>query len=407
MSFYSISQLKESVSSILSGIDLNNVSDLYGAFEAADRTLVQQADIPEASGIQNITLYAGVIDYPCDTKIFGTAINDIRPQGVSRWPGDFVFKMFADDFDRNKIWGLQNSTMATFQYNKGTPLIRIVSTYVRQEIILDPMTALNNWTAGGGASGLALDSTVFYQAPASLRFNLGASASPGYISETLQSSLDLNGYQGVGVIFLAVEVPDGDAITSFTVRIGTDSSNYYEVTNTEGFLGAFPSGEWFLVDFDLAGATTVGSPNISNINYLDVITNYNGTAQNNVRMGGLWISLPNLFQILFQSPAIFLSTQGTVSSTITGVDDQIILNEAAYNIYLYECAEEVLRRTGGALADSRMGDLHDKLHGRRARNGTTVEPGLYDIYRGDNPSQELRTAGNWYQGQNYRTRPYT
>lgn len=79
-----VSQYKDQVAAILSGMNLNSVTDLNGTLERAARTLVQKADIPEASGIQNITLYSGVFDYECDTNIFGTAIVDIRPQGVSR-----------------------------------------------------------------------------------------------------------------------------------------------------------------------------------------------------------------------------------------------------------------------------------------------------------------------------------
>jgi hypothetical protein len=115
MSLKTVANLKDSVAGILSGIDLNNVDNLNGALERAARVLVQQADIPEASGIQNITLYSGVYDYPCNSNVFGTAINDIRPQGVTREPQDFVYKRYPSDFDRMKQW-LPNGTMCAFQH---------------------------------------------------------------------------------------------------------------------------------------------------------------------------------------------------------------------------------------------------------------------------------------------------
>ena len=79
MALHSVSALKNSVGGLLSGIDLGNVQDLNGCLERAVSTFLQLADVPEASGIQNITLYSGVYDYLCDTRIFGTTINDIRP----------------------------------------------------------------------------------------------------------------------------------------------------------------------------------------------------------------------------------------------------------------------------------------------------------------------------------------
>src|ERR1035437_1838910 len=97
-----VSNLKDEVAGLLSGLDLTNVDSLYGAFQRAARVLTQRAPIPETQGTQNITLYSGVTDYLIDTRIFGTSIYDIRPQGISRTAWDFVFKKFGDDFDRQK-----------------------------------------------------------------------------------------------------------------------------------------------------------------------------------------------------------------------------------------------------------------------------------------------------------------
>ena len=99
MALHTISEVKDSVSGLLSGVDLNNVDDLNGCLTRAASTLVQKADVPEASGTQNITLYSGVFDYSCDSRIFGTAIVDIRPQGISRSPVNFVSKIDQEQFD--------------------------------------------------------------------------------------------------------------------------------------------------------------------------------------------------------------------------------------------------------------------------------------------------------------------
>ena len=109
---HTVANLKDSVAAILSGIDINNVENLNGALERSARTLVQQADIPEASGTQNLTLYGGVYDYLCDSKIFGTAVNDIRPQGVSRTPLDYVYTLYGDDFDRTKAYVRTGTNLA-------------------------------------------------------------------------------------------------------------------------------------------------------------------------------------------------------------------------------------------------------------------------------------------------------
>lgn len=394
---HSVAQLKDSVAGLLSGIDLSNVDNLDGALERAARTMVQEADIPEASNTQNITLYSGVTDYLCDPRIFGTAINDIRPQGISRTINDFVYKKPGEMFDRTKNY-LYNGTMATFEYVNGVPIIRIVSTLPTQKIIIDPMTSTDGWVAAGSASGLTLDPTVFYQSPASLRFTLTGS-STGTLTKTLSNALDMSTYQNVGVAFLAIRIPDGATATDLTniaLRLGSDNGNYDEVTETEGFLGAWVSGEWLLVAYDFAGATGAGTPDWSSIQYVQVRLAHTATMVN-FRVGGLWMSLPTPAQILYQSAAIFKATGLPASTVITTDDDTIILNDPAYNIYEYESAKSILQQTGATESNPMMQTFDIALHG----NGNT-KIGLYKLFQGDNPSQELRMVGSYYDmGQSY------
>jgi len=392
-----VASLKDSVSAILSNIDLSNVSNLNGALERGARTLVQKADVPEASGTQNIVLYSGVFDYLCDTKIFGTAINDIRPQGVSRTPNDYVYKTFGQPFDRNKQW-LPNGTMTTFEYQNGVPIIRIVSRETQQQVILSPMNQTTGWTAGGSASGLVQDNAVYYQSPASLRFNLTGS-STGTLTNTLSSTVNISSYEGVGVAFLAIDIPTGSTasnLTSIALRLGSTASDYDEVTSTSGFLGSWVSGNWLLVAFDMSTATATGTPDWSEIDYIQVRLAHTASFTN-FRVGGLWISQPSPAQILYQSAAIFLPTGSTTAlETITANTDTIILNNPAYTLYEYECALAILQQTSGGKGDSMTARLQEELNG----NGVNSF-GLYGRFRGDNPSQELRTIGSYYSGDSY------
>lgn len=394
MALKTVSQYKDSVAGLLSGIDLSNVDNLNGALERAARTLVQQADVPEACGTQNLMLYDGVTDYECDTKIFGTAINDIRPQGISRSINDFVYKKPGEMFDRTKGY-LSNGTMATFEYVNGVPIIRIVSTLPQQKIEIDTMTSTTGWTAAGSASGLTTDTTVYYQSPASLRFTLTGS-STGTLEKTLSSSLDMSTYENVGVAFLAIRIPDGATasnLTSIALRLGSDSSNYDSVSSTEGFLGAWTAGEWLLVAFDYAGASSTGTPDWSAIDYVQVRFAHTGTFTN-FRVGGLWMSLPSPVQILFQSAAIFKASGAQPTETITSDDDTIILNNPAYTIYEYEGALSILQQTGATESNQMMQTFKTILHGNNVNDF-----GLYGLFRGDNPSQELRMVGSWYDGE--------
>jgi hypothetical protein len=387
-----ISNLKDSVAALLSGIDINNVDNLYPAFERAARVFVQKAKIPETLGTQNLIIYDKVTDYLINSSIYGTQVIDIRPQGISRNQNDFVFKKFQDDFDRNKSWTWQG-TQATFTYSAGTPIIRIASSHTRPATVLDGMNSKTGWVAGGSASGLALDETFYYQQPGALRFNLANAGSQGTLTKTI-NSIDLTPYFGVGVAFMAVELPT-TGFTSFELRIGSSSGNYYTVTNTTGTLG-FSINEWMLVAFDQSLATTVGIPDITKISYIQVLFNYNGTVQANVRVGDLFIALPTPMQVLYMT-AGFFSVAGVVSNSITADTDVIILNDSAYTIYEYECALSVLQQIGGATSDSMTARIDNILNGAiNARTGAVVQLGLYENYKSDNPSESLRSVGFWY-----------
>lgn len=396
MALHTVAQLKDGVSGLLSGVDLNNVDNLDGALERAARTLVQKADVPEASGVQNITLYNGVYDYACDTRVFGTAITDIRPQGVSRNVADFVYKNPPEQFDRTKGY-LSNGTRTTFEYSNGVPIIRIVSTQTIAKVNVDTMGSDDGWTAAGSASNLTEDTAVYYNQPASLRFTLTGS-SAGTLTKTLTSSLDISGYEDVGVAFLAIQIPTGSTasdLTSIALKLGSDSSNYDSVSETEGFLGAWVSGEWLLVAYDFSGATSTGTPDWSAIDYVQITLNHTATFTN-FRVGGLWISQPCQAQILYQSAAIFKAGSSNTTTTITNDDDVIILNDPAYTIYEIESARSVLQQTGASESSAVMQGFFTQLHG----SGEDV--GLYAHFRGDNPSQELRMIGSYYDnGNNY------
>ncbi len=386
MALKTVANLRDSVSGMLSGLDLNNVFDLNGCFERAISTQIQKADIPEASNTQNINLYSGVYNYSCNSRVFGTEIKDIRPQGISRNPWDYVYKKPSETFDRLKGY-LDNGTMATFEYSNGLPIIRIVSKIPVPENVIDSMDSTTGWTAAGSASGLTLDSSVYYQSPSSLRFLL-TGASTGTLTKTLSSTLDLSSYEDVGVAFLAIRIPDNSTatdITSIQLKLGSDSTNYNNVSSTTGFLGSWTSGNWLLVSFDFSGASQTGTPDWSAIDYIQIsITTL--TTQTNFRVGGLWISQPSPHQIFFQSAAIFIpSGSTTAQTTITATTDTITLNDPAYNIYLHESALEVLGNTSGGGGDSMRESTEKKL----------LE--LYARFRAKNPSESLNNIDNYYE----------
>lgn len=302
-----IADLKEDVSAILTGVDLDDVPNVYGSFERAVSTFIQKAPVLEASGRDPIMLYDGVTDYLAPATIFGGALVDIRPQGVPRNAWDDVQKMPILRFDLSKNYCTPSGYRVTFESRKQNIIMRIAQGFANRSITLDSMTDTDGWVLSGNGTGLAQDTTVFYHQPGSLRFNLPVSGSQAILTKNLSSALDLSNYQGVGVAFLAIYMPNATDISSVAVKIGSSPTDYYEISETEGFLGAFYVNDFFLIAYDLAGVLPTGSPDFSAVDYIQVLVNYDGIAIPNVRVGDFFISLPSAHEVLFYSPAVFVN----------------------------------------------------------------------------------------------------
>lgn len=379
MTLFTIGALKDGVSGLLQGLDLNNVIGLHKALERAARTLVQKADVPEASAKQAITLYDGVYDYAAPTNIFGGSLIDFRPQGNSRNANDYVYKKGIEQFDRTKAL-LPNGYMLTFENNKGVGIVRVASPKPSARVNLDNMDVITGWTAGGSASGLAKDETVYYNSPSSLRFTLTGS-SIGTLTKAI-NQIDIDTYEDVCVGFLAIRTPSIANLTSISVRVGSSATAYDEVTDTDGFLGAFTVGEWLLVAFDFSGAASTGTPDWNAIDYIQVRVAHSGTITN-FYVGGFWLALPSPHEMIYQTAAIFLQG-GALSKTITDDNTEVVLNDAAYNLYEHECAITVAEQASGGNLDGVALGYKNKL-----------DKELYPMYRADNPSEEIRNIGSY------------
>lgn len=384
---YNVGQLKDGVAGLLSGTNVDRVTGVYKVFERAARKLVQKADIPEATGKYKFDMYAGVYDYLAPEQIFGGAVVDVRQQGVSRWYGDKTEKLPVEFFDRNKGI-LASGTAITFEYEDGLQIMRIVTNRALLSAGLDYMESTTGWTAGGSIASVSQDTTDYYSIPASLRFTLTGD-DVGTLTKTI-TTMNLESFRNVGVAFLAVKIPTGATLADLAgieARIGSSATAYDSVSVTSGYLGAWKLGSWLLLAFDMAASTSTGTPDWTAINYLQLRLTHASTFTN-FRVGGMWIALPVPHEMIYQTSALFVSN-GTRGLTITDDEDTIVLNDAAYNIYEHECALGVAVQQN---MDKKANTIRTILYGKEGTN----DEGLYAEYRGDNPSQEIRTVGSYY-----------
>ena len=386
-----VGALKDGVAGLLTRKNLNSVSNLYNALERAFRTFQQKAPVAEAMTSLLVTLYDGVTSYTAPSPIFGSSVKDIRPVGQTRWVDDMVYRQSGEDFDRSKNYGTDGYSVS-FETESGLNIMRLATRFTTPKIVLDPMSDITHWTMGGTLSGLAVDQSYLYMNPASLRMNLTGAGS-GYIERTLNQKVDLTKYIGVAQVFLALEIPV-TSLSAVELRLGSDASNYYVVSANQGMLGAWSTNDFLDTPFDLSVATKVGNPVVTAIDYVRLTFSTVGTI-NNLRCGYLWTSLPSQHKVMFTTTGIF-KHGSAISNFITDDTDVILLNDSAYNLYEHECAITVGLQEGGTLGEGLINTINSILNGARARNGAVIQLGLYDKFKADNPSEEIRMIGNWY-----------
>lgn len=281
--------------------------------------------------------------------------------------------------------------MLDLEYDKGVGIIGVSSNVPLPKLELATFSNADDYTAGGSASTPITDNVNFWENPASIRFNL-TGASTGTITGDI-SSVDASKYEGVGVVFLAIQTPSATNLTNIEARVGSSSSDYVSVTETEGFLGAWQANTWLLVAFDLSAASETGTVNWAAIDYIQVrITT--GATLSNFRLGGMWVSMPSINEIIYQTAAIFKNSSGDLSNTITSDNNYIILNDAAFTILEFGGAKEVAFQMSGGVHTDQIKGFEEIL------TGNNVQEGLYQRYAANNPSNALRQIDSYYDGEN-------
>lgn len=328
---YSVNTANADLLAVTHGLTINSIPNINGLHNRTARKLIADID-PIETVRKNLTvtpLFSQVWDYACPADLKGNRIIDISPQYI-RSPGQVITQTFNQPFDIDKNFAFPPSEF-TIQWNNQVKTIRINDTTLPQGTVLDSCDAVNTWATGGTASSLTEDNVNFASGSGSLSFN--ATTGTGSISETLPSTLNLSAQLNQASWFYYLYLPTGSQLTSTEIRLGSSSSNYYSrvltVTN-EG--NAFATG-WNLIRGDWLGATVVGSPNVTALNYLyigvTVTANQTGIKVDNIiSTMGLYRTLEYYSKYLFRD-----AVTGAFQETVTDTSNLINLDTDSYNLY--------------------------------------------------------------------------
>lgn len=331
---YSILNLKQDLTGVLHGTQLNQIQNLDGVINRAARQLLLDIDPQETKRVLEFVnpIFNTVFDYPIAADVKGNKLIDIRPQ-VQRIPRDIWTQQYNQAFDIAKQNIFNSQDMFTMNFNTGIKTIRLNSPFLNAPIIVNQIEAIatnGTWATGGTASNITVNNSNFVQGAGSLQFD--ATTGAAYLENSNMTAVNLSTYLNQSSLFSNVYVPTGSNLTSVNLRFGSSSANYYSVTVTQNQQGiAFVNG-WNLCQFIWSTATVVGAPNSAAINYARITLNLTANATA-CKINGLNSILGTILEYEYYSKYMFRDAiTGAFQETVTDDSNLVNLDTESYNL---------------------------------------------------------------------------
>ena len=386
---FEVSAAKTALTGMMHGGNLDEVRNVENVFERASRNMMARYKPIGNRKIDTLTLYNGVIDYsaPSDFR----ELIDLRPQ-VNRGVVDNFTRLFTEEFDRRK----KNNTLS-IRYNSGVVSIREIKSFTPGNSTIhqmDSITANGTWAVGGDAENLTADGNNKVAGSASLNFDLDGSGTSGFIENSSMRQVDWTIYDEQVPVFASTFIPLVAAITSYTLRWGNDSSNYWSRTVTVPHDYASLQLGWNLLRFDWNGATETGTVNPAQIDYIRFTVTYDGNAETDIRVDKIFVALGVVFELEYYSKFLFRTPGGVWQGTIENDETTIELDDSEYNIFLYESLMEAAQQSEGEDATFDMRYAKLQLFGDPSNKD---DVGLYKLAKQEHPSESMRGRSTYYK----------
>lgn len=294
----------------------------------------------------NPTKRVKIFDYlngESDYSILNTlGISDYKAIKTIRKVNDNIRNFdHSDERDlSNRIGGGSTFDAFTVEERDNDNVLRITHGSGKQRKSIAPLDSLTEdgtWAViGADGSNLTVDTNRFKQGAGSFNFDLGAySSGYGGIKNTTLTALDLTDFNTIGhwrvwADLQKISSANLALISGFTLIWGSDTSNYWSVTVTTSINAGSFQADWNRLDFDWASATETGSPDVENIDYIELRANTSAgfTATTDIRFDDLVLIEPEPMEIVYYS-TYFVSKSGVLqeefsTSTVDNTEELLL-----------------------------------------------------------------------------------
>ena len=262
--------------SALNASDTNTERDLINS-----AVRVALSDIDFRGNIRESVLTPNLMDkqwdYALPNDVKGDAIIGLRPQ-ITDSRGEFeTYDLVSpDEFDRRKkvekgIMSISNDDL--------TRLFRISADIEDETLVISDLDDKNDpdtWLGFGNTpdSNIKTEGDDYIQGDGAIRFSdtaIGVGDSIIGMENRNVGPFDISPYLSRGSIFVRGKLDTGDSsINSINVRLGSDSNNYHQFTDSvQNDCSAFQTG-WNTLRLDVSSKITTGTPVDTAIDYAAV-----------------------------------------------------------------------------------------------------------------------------------------
>lgn len=286
-----------------------------------------------------------IYDYACPSDLDGKSVIDIIPQINRKTWSDWSL-CSAEEFDRRKR--IEDSLFCVVDRDSIKKLRATIILGLNNEnsTMISPLDNVlengQNWTAVGDATNLRRDIANYVNGSASLEYNIGSGGTTtAGIQHTNLSTFDLTDFLEAGSVYIWAYITSATNLTNFILRLGSDTSNYYQITVTTTNDGsAFMTG-WNLLRFDFSQATTTGTPVNASCKYASIyMTKAAGKInENQYRFDMMKLTFGTIFNVYYYSNLPWKSAANALLANSTADTDTLVADDDEYGLYIIKAKE--------------------------------------------------------------------
>lgn len=269
------------------------------------------------SEIYNFNYNEGINTYALASSLDFKAVIDVKPFRPYEKNRELYF-LSNNKFDSDMIHQFK------FGIDTNTQLQYLRLKYSGQKAVVNSASSLadnGTWVGATAISNVATDPYQFLNQSASVSFNY--SGTSGTLTNSTMTAFDLSSYAKRSTFYFNVYFQSVTNLTSVTLLVGSDASNYITGTITTDYLGNDFVVGWNTLKLEWSGTTTmVGTVVNTAINYIQVQIDYsvNPTTTGN--------SIENFF-VSENVPMTLEYYSNNMVVTAAGVKSQVFASAAA------------------------------------------------------------------------------